>query len=163
GNLMANVRCIMEDGLQITPEDTGISWLPLYHDMGLIGFVISPVVRRIPVVFLPPLLFLKRPISWFQAFTRHKGTIAFAPNVAVGQTVRVGVCVRRSAERNRETLAPSPGRSAGCGAEPIRPETLEAFAEQFGKVGFNPKALLPSYGMAESSLAISFTELGEGM
>ncbi|MDF2694105.1 MAG: Non-ribosomal peptide synthase [Labilithrix sp.] len=157
GNLMANVRCIMQDGLQVTPEDRGISWLPLYHDMGLIGFVLSPVVHRIPVVFLPPLLFLKRPISWFQAFTRHKGTIAYAPNFAYA------LCVKRIRERDLENIDLSSWRVAGCGAEPIRPETLEAFAEKFSKVGFKPSALLPSYGMAESSLAISFSELGTGM
>ncbi len=156
-NLMANVRCIMQDGLKATPEDRGISWLPLYHDMGLIGFVLSPVVHRIPIVFLPPLLFLKRPISWLQAFTRHKGTIAYAPNFAFA------LCVKRIRERELENIDLSSWRVAGCGAEPIRPETLEAFAEKFAGVGFKKTALLPSYGMAESSLAISFTELGEGM
>src|SRR5262249_19342020 len=71
-NLMANITCIMHLGLRARPGDQGVSWLPLYHDMGLIGFVLSPVVHRIPVAFLPPLLFLKRPISWFQAITRHQ-------------------------------------------------------------------------------------------
>jgi fatty-acyl-CoA synthase len=156
-NLMANVKCIMEDGLKITPEDRGISWLPLYHDMGLIGFVIAPVVHRVPVVFLPPLLFLKRPVAWFQAFTRHKGTIAYAPNFAFA------LCVKRIRDRELENIDLSTWRVAGCGAEPIRPETLESFSEKFARVGFKPNALLPSYGMAESSLAISFSELGEGM
>ncbi|MFO0736327.1 MAG: fatty acyl-AMP ligase [Labilithrix sp.] len=156
-NLMANVKCIMEDGLQVKPTDVGISWLPLYHDMGLIGFVLSPVVHKVPVVFLPPLLFLKRPISWFQAFTRHKGTIAYAPNFAFA------LCMKRIKDRELEGIDLSTWRVAGCGAEPIRPETLESFAERFSKVGFDKKALLPSYGMAESSLAISFTELGEGL
>lgn len=156
-NLMANIRCIMHDGLKVTPEDQGISWLPLYHDMGLIGFVLAPVVHRIPIVFLPPLLFLKRPASWLQAFTRHKGTIAYAPNFAFA------LCVKRVRDRELEGIDLSSWRVAGCGAEPIRPETLEAFAEKFAKVGFRKSALLPSYGMAESSLAISFTELGEGM
>ncbi|MBX3262622.1 MAG: fatty acyl-AMP ligase [Labilithrix sp.] len=156
-NLMANVRCIMQDGLRVTPEDRGVSWLPLYHDMGLIGFVLSPVVHRVPVVFLPPLLFLKRPVSWFQAFTRHKGTIAYAPNFAFA------LCVKRIRDRELEKIDLSSWRVAGCGAEPIRPETLEAFAERFAKVGFASKALLPSYGMAESSLAISFSKLGAGV
>jgi fatty-acyl-CoA synthase len=156
-NLMANVKCIMEDGLKITSEDRGISWLPLYHDMGLIGFVIAPVVHRVPVVFLPPLLFLKRPVAWFQAVTRHKGTIAYAPNFAFA------LCVKRIRDRELENIDLSSWRVAGCGAEPIRPETLESFSEKFARVGFRAKALLPSYGMAESSLAISFSELGEGM
>src|SRR5580692_6246020 len=157
GNLAANIKCIMEDGLQIRPEDHGISWLPLYHDMGLIGFVLAPLAHRIPIAFLPPLLFLKRPVSWFQAFTRHKGTIAYAPNFAYA------LCVKRIREKDLAGLDLSSWRVAGCGAEPIRPETLEAFVDAFGKVGFKKEALLPSYGMAESSLAIAFTELSEGM
>jgi acyl-CoA synthetase (AMP-forming)/AMP-acid ligase II len=125
--------------------------------MGLIGFVVTPVVSRTPVVFLPPLLFLKRPVTWFQAITRHKGTVSFAPNFAYA------LCNKRIRERELEKIDLSSWRVAGCGAEPIRPETLESFAETFAKVGFDEKALLPCYGMAESSLAISFTELGEGM
>jgi fatty-acyl-CoA synthase len=157
GNLAANIKCIMEDGLRIRPGDHGISWLPLYHDMGLIGFVLAPVAHRIPIAFLPPLLFLKRPVSWFQAVTRHKGTIAYAPNFAFA------LCVKRIREKDLDGIDLSSWRVAGCGAEPIRPETLEAFVSAFGKVGFRGDALLPSYGMAESSLAIAFTELGEGM
>ena len=157
-NLAANVACIMRDGLRARSEaDHGISWLPLYHDMGLIGFVLAPMVHQVSVTFLPPLLFLKRPVSFFQAVTRHKGTIAFMPNFAFA------LSVKRIRERDLEGIDLSTWRVAGCGAEPIRPETLEAFADTFAKVGFRKEALLPSYGMAESSLAISFPELGEGM
>ena len=156
-NLMANVKCITHDGLHMSGDDVGVSWLPLYHDMGLIGFVLAPLLYRTPIVFLPPLLFLKRPVSWLQAMTRHKGTISFGPNFAYA------LCVKRIRERELERIDLSSWRVAGCGAEPIRPETLEAFAESFAKVGFDKSALLPSYGMAESSLAISFTELSEGM
>ena len=156
-NLMANVKCITHDGLHMTGDDVGVSWLPLYHDMGLIGFVLAPILYRTPIVFLPPLLFLKRPVSWLQAMTRHKGSISFGPNFAYA------LCVKRIRERELEKIDLSSWRVAGCGAEPIRPETLEAFASSFAKVGFSKNALLPSYGMAESSLAISFTELGEGM
>lgn len=157
GNLMANIKCIMQDGLQTRPGDVGISWLPLFHDMGLIGFVLAPLVEQVPITYLPPLLFLKRPVSWFQAFTKYKGSIAYAPNFAFA------LCVKRIRERELQGLDLSSWRVAGCGAEPIRPETLEGFAESFAKIGFNKNALLPSYGMAESSLAIAFTELGEGM
>jgi fatty-acyl-CoA synthase len=156
-NLLANMRCIMQDGLKLTKEDVGVSWLPLYHDMGLIGFVLAPLALRTPIVFLPPLLFLKRPITWFQAITKHKGTISFAPNFAYA------LCVKRIRERELEGIDLKSWRVAGCGAEPIRAETLESFADAFAKVGFNRNALLPSYGMAESSLAICFTELGEGL
>ncbi len=157
GNLMANIKCIMELGLQINSEDTGISWLPLYHDMGLIGFVLAPLVHEVPIVYLSPLMFLKRPVTWFQAFTRHKGTIAYAPNFAFA------LAVKRIRERDLTGIDLSTWRVAGCGAEPIRPETLEAFVDAFGKVGFKKEALYPSYGMAESSLGIAFTELSQGM
>jgi fatty-acyl-CoA synthase len=156
-NVAANVRCIMVDGLRVTPEDVGVSWLPLYHDMGLIGFVLAPLYHRIPVVLLPALLFLKRPISWFQAVSRHGGTAAFAPNFAYA------LCVKRIRAAELEGLNLSRWRIAGCGAEPIRPETLEAFAAAFASIGFKREALLPSYGMAESTLAVTFSEVGVGM
>ncbi len=156
-NLAANIKCIMEDGLRIRPEDVGISWLPLYHDMGLIGFVLAPLYHRLPIVYLPALLFLKRPVTWFQGVTRHRASIAYGPNFAYA------LCIKRIKAAELEGLDLSSWRIAGCGAEPIRPETLEGFVEAFGRIGFPKEALLPSYGMAESSLAIAFTELGEGL
>jgi fatty-acyl-CoA synthase len=156
-NLAANIRCIMSDGLQMKDDDVGVSWLPLYHDMGLIGFVIAPLFHRTPVVLLPALLFLKRPVTWFQAMTRHKGTTSYAPNFAYA------LCVKRIKASELEGIDLSTWARAGCGAEPIRPETLESFAEAFARVGFRREALIPSYGMAESSLAISFSELNEGV
>jgi fatty-acyl-CoA synthase len=157
-NLAANIRCIMEQGLKVrTGEDVGVSWLPLYHDMGLIGFVLAPVMHQVSSVFLPPLLFLKRPASWLQAITRHKGTIAYAPNFAYA------LSVKRIREKELAGIDLSSWRVAGCGAEPIRPETLEAFAATFASVGFRKEALLPSYGMAEATLAIAFTPVEKGM
>ncbi len=156
-NLAANVKCIMHDGLRSTSEDVGVSWLPLFHDMGLIGFVIAPLVYKVSSVFVPSLLFLKRPVSWFQAMTRHRGSIAYAPNFAYA------LAVKRIRERELDGIDLSTWRVAGCGAEPIRAETLHTFADAFAKVGFRREALLPSYGMAESSLAVSFTELERGL
>ena len=156
-NLAANIKCIMHDGLKVRPDDVGVSWLPLYHDMGLIGFVLAPVMHKIPVVYLPPLLFLKRPVSWLQTFTRHKGTIAYAPNFAYA------LCQKRIRPKDLEGIDLSTWRVAGCGAEPIRPETLESFAAMMKPVGFKAEALLPSYGMAESSLAVAFQHLGGGV
>ncbi len=156
-NLAANIRCIGEHGLRLTNEDVAVSWLPLYHDMGLIGFVLTPLFHRVPVHFLPALTFLKRPVTWLQAFTRVGGTIAYAPNFAYA------LCVKRIKAADLEGLSLERWRVAGCGAEPIRPETLEAFGDTFSRIGFKREAFLPSYGMAESSLAIAFTELGEGM
>jgi acyl-CoA synthetase (AMP-forming)/AMP-acid ligase II len=157
GNLAANIACIMEEGLRIRDDDVGISWLPLYHDMGLIGFVLAPLYHRTPIVYLPSLLFLKRPVTWFQAFSRHGGSIAFAPNFAYA------LCIKRIRRADLEGIDLSRWRVAGCGAEPIRPETLESFASAFAPVGFRKEAICASYGLAESSLAVAFSELDEGL
>ena len=156
-NLAANIKCIMEDGLAVGEDDVGVSWLPLYHDMGLIGFVIAPLYNRVPIVYLPALLFLKRPVTWFQAITRYRGSIAYAPNFAYA------LCVKRIKPAELPGLDLSTWRVAGCGAEPIRPETLEAFADTFAPVGLRKEAICPAYGMAEASLAVAFSTVGAGM
>ena len=157
-NLAANVRAIMELGLGARDSvDAGVSWLPLYHDMGLIGFVIAPLYHRNSVTFLPPLLFLKRPVRWLEAITKHKGSISFGPNFAYA------LCVKRIKDSELAGIDLSSWRVAGCGAEPIRAENLRAFAEKFAQVGFSEKAFVSCYGMAESTLAISFSRLGEGV
>ena len=136
GNLAANIKCIMHDGLRIRPEDRAISWLPLYHDMGLIGFVLAPLYHTVPVTYLPALLFLKRPVSWLQAFTRHRGHIAYAPNFGYA------LCVKRIKPADLAGIDLSSWRVAGCGAEPIRPETLEGFCEAYAPAGFRREAFL---------------------
>ncbi len=157
-NLAANVHSIMDLGLGIRDGvDSGVSWLPLYHDMGLIGFVIAPIYHRNTITFLPPLLFLKRPARWLDAISRHRGTISFGPNFAYA------LCVKRIKEPEMAGLDLSSWRVAGCGAEPIRAENLKAFADKFSAVGFSEKAFVCCYGMAESTLAISFSKLGTGV
>jgi fatty-acyl-CoA synthase len=158
GNLAANVRAIMPQGLTIRDGvDAGISWLPLYHDMGLIGFVIAPLYHRNPITFLPPLLFLKRPAKWLQTISRFRGSISFGPNFAYA------LCVKRIRDSEVAGLDLSSWRIAGCGAEPIRAENLRAFADKFAPIGFSEKAFVATYGMAESTLAISFSQLGDGL
>src|ERR1700678_3055775 len=156
-NLAANIKCIMEDGLEANLDDVGISWLPLYHDMGLIVFVLAPLYHLVPIAYLPALLFLKRPVTWFQTVTRYRGSIAYAPNFAYA------LCIKRLKSADFEGLDLSSWRVAGCGSEPIRPETLEGFADAFAKIGFRKEALLPSYGLHEASLALAFTERGKGV
>jgi acyl-CoA synthetase (AMP-forming)/AMP-acid ligase II len=157
-NLAANVHAIMPVGLSVTDGvDHGVSWLPLYHDMGLIGFVIAPVYHRNPITFMPPLLFLKRPARWLQAISQYRGSISFGPNFAYA------LAAKRIKDSEIEGLDLSSWRVAGCGAEPIRADNLEAFAKRFGRIGFDPKAFVCCYGMAESTLAISFSELGRGV
>lgn len=156
-NLLANIRCIMELGLRVDAGDLGVSWLPLFHDMGLIGFVLAPIVHRSSVVFLSPLTFLKRPLTWFQAITRYRGTVSYAPNFAYA------LCCKRIKDAELAGIDLGSWRVAGCGAEPIRAETLEAFAARFAPVGFAAESFLPAYGMAESSLAVSFSPAGRGV
>ncbi len=156
-NLAANVHSIMDLGLRVQTFDTGVSWLPLYHDMGLIGFVIAPLYHVNSITFLPPLLFLKRPAKWLEQISRRKASISFGPNFAYA------LCVKRVKDSEMEGLDLSSWRVAGCGAEPIRAENLEAFAEKFGAVGFSPKAFSGCYGMAEATLAVSFSPVGTGI
>ncbi|MEM9695233.1 MAG: fatty acyl-AMP ligase [Myxococcota bacterium] len=156
-NVAANVDAFMRGGLRVEDGiDAGVSWLPLYHDMGLIGFVLAPLFHRNTVTLLPALTFLKRPVRWLQALSRHRGTISFGPNFAYA------LCVKRVRDRDLEGLDLSPWRVAGCGAEPIRAANLRAFAERFAPVGFDATAFLPSYGLAEATLAVTFDRRREG-
>src|SRR5262245_19731491 len=157
-NLAANVWAFMGLGLGIRDSvDSGVSWLPLYHDMGLIGFVIAPLYHVNTVTFLPPLLFLKRPVRWLEAVSRHRGSVSFGPNFAYA------LCVKRIKESEMGGLDLSCWRVAGCGAEPIRAENLRAFADKFARVGFSERAFVCCYGMAESTLAISFSTVTTGV
>jgi fatty-acyl-CoA synthase len=150
--LVANCRGIIEHGLKLNPAggDKGVSWLPLYHDMGLIGFVIAPLLYGIPVVFIPTLRFIKKPTSWLETIHNHRGTASFAPNFAYALVARKA----RPADLARWDL--SCVKAFGCGAEPIHPETMREFSKVFGEqCGLKPSALLPAYGMAEATLAIT--------
>jgi fatty-acyl-CoA synthase len=150
-NLIANAHAFLgKGGLDRRPEDVAITWLPLFHDMGLIGFVLGTIVFEIPTVLLPTESFARRPTMWMQAMHDYAGTITFAPNFAYS------LAVKRSRDKDLEGLDLSKIRIAGCGAEPINPQVMRAFADHFGRAGFKPTALMPSYGMAESTLAISF-------
>ncbi len=149
-NISHNCWAIMREGLRTDERDRGVSWLPLYHDMGLIGFVMAPIYHVVPVTFMTPMAFLKKPARWLHYLSEHRGTITYAPNFAYA------LAVKRVRARDMEGLDLSCVRAAGCGAEPIQAETLRRFAEKFGEVGFRLDAFVPSYGMAEHTLAISF-------
>jgi fatty-acyl-CoA synthase len=154
-NLHANVTAIAgPDGLDTTSADVAVSWLPLYHDMGLIGMLIVAVYQRAHAVILSPVLFLKRPSAWLEAISTHRGTVSFAPNFAYD------LCRRRVKPSQIAALDLSSWRVAGCGAEPIRPESLRAFAEHFAKAGFRESNFVPSYGLAEHSLAVTLGRAG---
>jgi len=154
-SLSSNVDAINgPSGIAASATDVAVSWLPLHHDMGLVGMAIAPVYASRPAVLMPPEMFVKRPAEWLRAVSRHRGTVSFAPNFAYD------LCVRRVKDRDLEDLDLSCWRVAGCGAEPIHPPTLDAFAAKFSAVGFRETSFLPSYGLAEHVLAATFAPRG---
>ena len=154
-NLRANITAITGPaGLGTRPTDIGVSWLPLYHDMGLIGMLLSAVYTGADAVILSPVLFLKRPTAWLEAISTYHGTVSFAPNFAYE------VCLRRVKPSQIDAIDLSSWRLAGCGAEPIRPDTLHAFAERFARAGFRASSFVASYGLAEHSLAVALAPDG---
>ncbi len=152
-NLLANLRAIGQ-GAEITPEDVVVSWLPLYHDMGLIGCWMGSLYFGMPLVLMSPLTFLARPSRWLWEIHRHRGTLSAAPNFAYE------LCVHKIPGEEIEGLDLSSWRMALNGAEPVSPEALRRFGERFGRHGLKPGALAPVYGLAENSLALAFPPLG---
>jgi acyl-CoA synthetase (AMP-forming)/AMP-acid ligase II len=150
GSLRANCIAILRDGLNVRPSDRAISWLPLYHDMGLIGLVLAPLVASIPCTFIPTMSFIKNATIWMEIISKHKGTLSFAPNFAYA------LVTKRARPEQIARWDLSGMRVFGCGAEPINPGTMRAFVKAFEPAGLKPEALLPCYGMAEATLAISF-------
>jgi 1-acyl-sn-glycerol-3-phosphate acyltransferase len=151
-NLLSNIRAI-GGGLKLQPQDLGVSWLPLYHDMGLIGSWLTALCYGVPIAILSPLAFLSRPERWLWAIHEHRGTVSAAPNFAYE------LCARKIDGQAIEGLDLSCWRAAVNGAEPISPETLERFTRRFEPYGFRAEALLPVYGLAESSVALTFPPL----
>ncbi len=143
------------------PEDlavpqSGVSWLPLYHDMGLIGCLLLAVVHPGDMTLLGPELFLARPALWLRAISKHRATISVAPNFAFG------LCVKRIRDDELEGVDLSTWTLALNGAEPIAPAVLQRFADRFAKFGFDPRALSPVYGLSEATLAVTFTPRRRG-
>jgi fatty-acyl-CoA synthase len=154
-NILANIRAIAR-GIAISPDDVAVSWLPLYHDMGLIGSWLAALFFGIPIVILSPLAFLSRPARWLWALHAHRGTLSAAPNFAFE------LCVRKVADEEIRGLDLSFWRAAFNGAEPVSPETIERFTRRFAPYGFKPEAMCPVYGLAESSAALTVPPLTRG-
>jgi fatty-acyl-CoA synthase len=152
-NLLANIRAL-GDALAIRPDDVGVSWLPLYHDMGLIGSWLCALYFGIPIVILSPLAFLARPSRWLRALHAHRGTLSAAPNFAFD------LCVRKVTDDERHGLDLSAWRLALNGSEPVSAETIERFTDRFAPAGFRPEAMCPVYGLAEASVALTVPILG---
>jgi acyl-CoA synthetase (AMP-forming)/AMP-acid ligase II len=129
-NLAHNAHGIMREALQTDPQrDRCMSWLPLFHDMGL-AFVIAPLIHQVPVTFMQPKAFPKRPARWLRVISKERATITFAPNFAYA------MATKRIKEEELAQVDLSDLRVAGCGGEPIEPKTLKAFAKRFSPYGF---------------------------
>jgi acyl carrier protein len=153
-NLLANVRA-MGRAARAGSADVFVSWLPLYHDMGLIGGCFATMYLGFPVVLMSPLTFLSRPSQWLRAIHRHRGTISGGPNFSYE------LCLRRIPDHELEGLDLSSWRFAFNGAEPVSPDTMTQFEERFGKHGFGSNVMSPVYGLAEASVGLAFTPPGE--
>lgn len=156
GALAANLAAI-KDAFGLDERTRGVSWLPLHHDMGLVGGVAAPVFLGIPSVLLPPLAFLQNPLRWLAALSRHGGTTSGAPSFAYE------ACARALERRAPAELDLSKWTVAFCGAEPVRAEALERFARAAAPYGFRREAFLPCYGLAEATLLVSAVAPGRGV
>lgn len=154
---LRNVTGIIRDGLKVTEGDRFCSWLPLYHDMGLVGKMIVPMVSQTSIDYLGTREFAMRPRLWLRLLSENRSTISFAPPFGYELTAR------RLRPGDAEDFDLRHWRIAGCGADMIRPDILERFAQAVASAGFDAHALMPSYGMAEVSLAVSFTPPGTGL
>jgi 1-acyl-sn-glycerol-3-phosphate acyltransferase len=154
-NLLANIRAIAA-GLRLAPTDVGQTWLPLYHDMGLIGSWLFCIVHGVPIDIQSPLAFLARPERWLWAIHERQATMSAAPNFAYE------LCVRRIPDRALEGLDLSSWRCALNGAEPVSPDTMDRFARRFAPYGFRREAFMPVYGLAESAVGLCFPPPGRG-
>lgn len=153
---MANARGMGRDGLAVADGDRGISWLPFYHDMGLVGFLLTPMTCQMSVDFIPTREFARRPLLWLTLISRNRCTVSYSPSFGYE------LCARRAESASTEGIDLSSWRSAGIGGDMIRHNVLARFAERFASHGFDAGAFVPSYGMAEATLALSFVPPGHG-
>jgi fatty-acyl-CoA synthase len=155
--VLNNLSGIINEGMDMRTTDRCVSWLPFYHDMGLVGLVLVPLASQLSVDYLGTREFAMRPRQWLSLMSRNKATISFSPPFGFE------LCNRRLREGEAETFDLSAWRVAGVGAETIRPQVLYDFAEALAPSGFDRKAFLACYGMAECSLAVSFAPLWGGL
>lgn len=155
--LLANVRSITRDALKMRDGDRCTSWLPFYHDMGLVGFLLAPLATQTPVDYVATREFARRPLIWPTLIARNGGTLSYSPSFGYD------LCARRATKASTENLDLSKWRVAGIGGDMIRPAVLSRFADAFRDSGFRKEAFVASYGMAEATLGISFAPLDRGI
>ena len=154
-NLLANIRA-MGLAAQVGGPDVFVSWLPLYHDMGLIGAWLGSLYHGVPLVLMSPLAFLARPARWLTALSRYRGTLSAGPNFAFE------LCLKKISDEDLQGVDLSAWRLAFNGAETVSPATLEAFARRFAACGLRREAIAPVYGLAECSVGLAFPPLKRG-
>lgn len=150
--LMHNVDAILLHGLNLQPSDRALSWLPYYHDMGLVGFVLAPLCAQVCVDYLSPYSFARRPHLWLDVMAQRGSTISYAPNFAWNMALK-------AAPYTASTCTLNALRIAGVGGDYVDYPTLQQFAQCFAKQDFNPNAFKPSYGLAEATLAVTFCQI----
>lgn len=148
GNLMHH-SAYLNKACGYTPDSVTVTWMPYFHDYGLVEGLIQPLYNGTPCFVMSPFAFIKRPMHWLGAISRYKGTHSQAPNFAYDH------CVRKISPEQRSTLDLSSWRAAGNAAEPINPKVLESFLEAFKSCGFRAQAFCPAYGLAEDTLLVS--------
>ncbi len=156
GNLHANITAMMEAARLDLDRDVMVSWLPLFHDMGMVGFLTMPMVTGLELVSVTPADFLARPLLWAELISRHGGTVTAAPNFAYA-------VLARQLARAEGPLDLSPLRIALNGAEPIDPDAVAAFTAAGARFGLRPESVLAAYGMAETALGVAFAPLDTGL
>lgn len=157
GAVMANARSIAVDALGLNSQDRIASWLPFYHDMGLIGCMIVPLTCQLSIDYLHTDSFARRPVQWLRMISDNRCTVSFSPKFGYD------LCTRRLASKVVEDLDLSCWRVAGIGGDMIQAEVMDRFSELFAPHGFRPTAFVPSYGLAEATLAVSFQPLDDGI
>ncbi|MTD26184.1 fatty acyl-AMP ligase [Erwinia sp. J316] len=154
---MSNLRVISHDGIKLRSGDRCISWLPFYHDMGLVGCMLTPVATQVSVDYLRTQDFAMRPMQWLKLISKNRCTISVAPPFGYD------LCLRRSNDNELADIDLSSWRVAGVGAEPISAALLSQFGKYFSKVNFDSQAFMPCYGLAENTLAVCFAQADSGL
>jgi len=152
-NLLSNIRA-MGEAMQASSRDIFVSWLPLYHDMGLIGAWLGSLYYGAPVAVMPPLAFLANPARWFWSLQRHRATLSAAPNFAFE------LCLKNVRDEDIKGVELSSLRMVVNGAEPVSPSTIARFTQRFRAHGLHTQAMAPVYGLAESSVGLAFPPIG---
>jgi fatty-acyl-CoA synthase len=152
-SIMANAFAITHDGLEIIRGDRCTSWLPLYHDMGLVGFMLVPLTTQMSIDYIATRDFARRSLTWLKLISEYGGTLSYSPSFGYE------LCARRLREGSEVDLDLKSWRGAGIGGDMVQHPILQKFADAFGPYGFSPNAFVPSYGMAETTLAMSFAPL----